>query len=681
MSRQSLFTKSVGQYELPDFAKLEDADWLPAFEEAMASQRAVLDQLATDPTPANTDIIAQWERSQLYLAAVSNAFWTSKDAATNQCRDGIEAAVAPQLASHADAIHLGQRLYRRLGELKQRIDAGQAKADAQDRWWLSERLRAFDRAGIALSAASQRRLRGINEQIATCETEVSTLIIKGRAAAAVHLTDPSHLSGLSEAQRDLASRAAQARGLDGWVIELVNTTRQPILAALDHRPTRQRVYEASVGRGQVGQCDVRSTILQLVRLRQQKARLLGFDHYAAFVAADGCAQTTPAVMALLTKAATAVQAATQREAQALQTQLDQDLPGARLEPWDWAWLANRQRQARFAQDEAALTPYLEYQTVLEQGVFAAAHRLYGLGFQLRTDIAGYTADCLTYEVHDADGSPLGLILLDPYARAGKQGGAWMTSLTEQSHLTGQRPVVTNTYNLGRPAAGQPTLMEWDQVITLFHEFGHALHGLLADTRYPSLAGTNTPRDYVEFPSQVNEMWAWEPTVLAGYARHHQTGEVLSDQALATLVAARGFGQGFDTQELLAAMVLDQAWHQASDEDLPTDINGFDQFERAALAAHGLDNPSIPPRYRSCYFAHSWDSGYAAGYYSYLWAEVLDADTVAWFNQHGGLTRQNGQTFRQEVLALGGSQDVMAAYRRFRGAQPDPRHLFERHGLV
>ena len=681
MSRRSLFAKPVGPYQLPDWAGLTDADWMPAFEEAMAEQRTALDLIASDSTPAGIDLIAEWERSENYLRAVRDAFWTLKDAETSPRLDQIEAAVAPRLASHHDAIHLDRHLHQRLVDLQERIDAGEVQADGQDRWWLAERLRRFDRSGINLNTADQARLASINQQIARCEIELSALIIKGRTAAAVHLTKSAHLDGLSQVQRDQARRAAKERGLQGWVIELVNTTRQPILAALNHRDTRQRVYEASIGRGQSGTWDTRPAILELAGLRHLKAHLLGFDHYAAYVAANGCAQSTPAVMALLTKAAAAVKAATQREAAALQTLLDQLVPGATLQPWDWAWLANQERQARFALDEAALTPYLAFETVLERGVFAAAHCLYGLIIEPRPGIAGYTEDCRTYEVCDADTSPLGLILLDPYARAVKQGGAWMTSLTEQSHLTGQRPVVTNNCNLPKPAERQPTLMRWDDVITLFHEFGHALHALLADTRYPSLTGTNTPMDYVELPSQVNERCAWEPRAIGKYARHYETGAPLPDQAVTTLAAARHHGQGFDTQELVAAMVLDQAWHQAALEELPIDSSGFDQFEQAALAKFGLDNPLIPPRYRSCYFAHIWGYNYAAGYYGYLWAEVLDADTVAWFNEHGGLNRQNGETFRRQVLALGGSQDVMAAYRHFRGADPDPRHLFERRGLV
>jgi len=507
------------------------------------------------------------------------------------------------------------------------------------------------------------------------------MVVKGRAAAAVHLSDEAQLAGLDEAQIARARQFAEEQGQNGWTIELVNTTRQGIMASLDNRETRRLVFEASTGRGQTGDTDVRETILQLIRLRDEKAHLLGFEHYAAYIADDGCAKTTENVMALLTKAATAAVANARKEAAVLQAQLDQLVPGATLEPWDWQWLAEKTRKAQFDLDEAALAPYLEFETVRENGIFGAANRLYGLTFEPVAGVAGYTDECQTFKVCDGDGTPLGMIQFDPYSRPSKQGGAWMTSLTEQGQLTGDRPVVTNNCNQARPAPGKPSLMTWDQVTTLFHEFGHDLHGLLADTRYPSLSGTNTPRDFVEFPSQVNEMWSWEPSVIDSFARHIDTGEPMPNELKATLLAARHFGEGFDALESFAAMLLDQVWHQTPVDELPASPDEVDAFEQAALAKFGVDFPLIPPRYRSCYFSHIWGPGYAAGYYGYLWAEVMDADTVAWFGENGGLTAENGATFRREVLSRGGSEDVMAAYRRFRGADPDPVHVFRRRGLV
>ena len=680
-THRDLFTRTDGVFRYPDFARLTDEDWLPAFAEAMAAQTAALEALATDTTPPTTALIADWERSGVFLADVANAFYTQKEADTSPRRDEIDAEISPQLAAHADAIWLDARLYDRLSALQARLDDGTAEADAEDRWWLSEALRTFRRAGITLDAAGQARLRQINTELAAASTEYSALVVKGRTAAAVHVTDPARLAGLSDDQLAAAARAAANRGLDGWVIELVNTTRQPILASLDDRGLRREIFQASVARGQGGDADVRATILRMIRLRAEKAALLGYEHYAAYVADDGCAKTTPAVMALLEKAATAAMTNARAEAAHLQERLSAELPGATLEPWDWAWLAEKTRVAEFDLDEAALTPYLSFATVLEQGVFAAAHRLYGLTFHPRDDVAGYTGVCRTFEVRDEDGTPIGLLQLDPYSRDSKQGGAWMTSLIDQSRLTGDRPVVTNNCNQTAPAPGAPSAMTWDQVTTLFHEFGHDLHGLLADSRYPSRSGTSTPRDFVEFPSQVNEMWAWEPSVIAGYARHHATGEPLPQELVDAVLKSRCFGQGFEAAETFAAMLLDQAWHQAAPKDLPATPDDIDAFERAALATYGMDYPLIPPRYRSCYFSHIWANDYCAAYYGYLWAEVMDADTVAWFEENGGLTRANGDRFRVKVLSFGGSVDVMAAYRTFRGADPDPIHVFRRRGLV
>lgn len=680
MELKQRFFLAVDDYRLPDFAHLSDADWMPAFTAAMEVELTTLNQIGADTTPPTLDMIRRWELAHSYLDTVASAFWTAKDADTNDARDQIDAQITPVLAQHADAIWMNRPLYDRLVALQARVDANELEADEQDRWWISEHLRSFRRSGIDLSEADQAQLRHINQSIATLETTYNIAVLKGRAAAAVHLSDASQLAGLSPEQIAEARRAAAARGQDGWTIELVNTTGQPVLASLDDREVRRQVFTASVTRGQAGDWDTRATILELLHLRHAKARLLGFDTFAAYVADDGCAKTTEAVMDVLTRAATAAVANARREAARLQTQLDELIPGATLEAWDWAWLAEKTRKANYDLDESTLAPYLSFEAVLEHGVFAAATQLYGLSFHRRDDVAGYTDQCRTYEVRDADGSPLGLLVMDPYVRSTKQGGAWMTSLTEQGHLSEDRPVVTNNCNQTPPQPGEPSLMTWDEVTTLFHEFGHDLHGLLADSRYPSLSGTNTPRDFVEFPSQVNEMWAWDPQIIRGFAHHVTTGEPMPQHLIDTIITARNANEGFDSLEIFAAMLLDQAWHQAG-EDLPTSVDDMNQFETTALARYGVDFPLIPPRYRTCYFSHIWGPGYAASYYGYLWAQVMDADTVAWFEQNGGLTRANGEKFRREVLALGGSVDVMEAYRHFRGADPDPIHIFRRRGLI
>jgi peptidyl-dipeptidase Dcp len=670
-------TTGSARYTLPDFPAIGDDSYLTAFRVTMVEERAGLDALLSHPAGAQT--IRDWELAGLGLATVANTFWTRKDADTTDRLDEIEALISPELAAHADSILMDRRLYDHLLMLDNLAGSGEVALDAQDRWWLAEKLREYRRSGIDLDDTGQARLKEINEAISSLETEYSSLVVKGRNAAALHLTNTDDVRGLDETALEAARSAAQARGLEGWVIEVVNTTRQPLIASLDNRDTRQRLFEASVGRGQ-GEFDTRETIIELARLRAEKAELLGYEHFAAYVADDGCAKTTDAVMNLLTRAADAGFANARREAETLQADLSELDPGATLESWDWAWLAEKKRKTQWNLDQGEVSAYLDFETVLCDGVFAAATRLYGVTFVARDDVAGYSPDCRAYEVIDCDGSGLGLLLIDPYARPTKQGGAWMTSPTDQADLTGERPVATNNCNQTKPETGKPTLMTWDQVTTLFHEFGHDLHALFAASRYPSLSGTNTPRDFVEFPSQVNEMWAWEPTVIAGFARHWSTGEPMPDTLRDTILASRHFGEGYDAAESYAAMLLDQAWHSTSLENLPATVDEVEPFETAVLARFGALEV-VPPRYRSAYFSHIWGPGYAAGYYGYMWAEVMDADTVAWFEENGGLTRENGDRFRREVLAVGGSEDVMEAYRRFRGAEPDPVHLFRRRGLV
>ncbi|MDR1807746.1 MAG: M3 family metallopeptidase [Propionibacteriaceae bacterium] len=668
-----------------DFSALTDDDYLAAFHEAMAVQRDGLKALAADAAPPTAGLLRDWEEAGWYLDRVAAAFMTLKDADTNARRDAIEAETAPLLARHHDAIFLDPALYARLRALDTAATRGDVTLDAEQAWFLAELLRRFRRAGADLDQAARDRLQALNAEIATLEAQFSSLVPAVRTAAAVTVTDRQALDGLSDDQIEAAAQAARERGVDGWVLELVNTTQQPVLAHLNDRATRRLVFAASTGRGQ-GQGpdgaahDVRPLILALARRRDEKARLLGFDHFAAYTADDGCVKTTAAVMALLGRVAAAALRNARREAADLQQDLAAIEPGATLEAWDWQWLAERRRAATLALDDAQLAPYLEFQRVLTDGVFAAATGLYGITFQPRDDIPGYTPDTLAFEVRDADGQPLGLVLFDPYARPTKQGGAWMTDLVPQSRLFGDRPVVTNNCNQSRPGPGKPSLMTWDQVVTLFHEFGHDLHGLLSDVAYPSLAGTNTPRDFVEYPSQVNEIWAWDPALIARYARHWETGQPLPPEWVDRLAASRHEGEGFAAAEIYQAMLLDQAWHTAPADRLPQDPDGVDAFERHALEAHGVYYPLVPPRYRSCYFSHIWGGGYAAGYYSYLFSEVLDADTAAWFEEHGGLSRANGDAFRRGILAKGGSVDVLGAFREFRGRDMDPVYLLRRRGL-
>lgn len=673
----SLLSPATLPFGLPDYATLSDADFKEAIEVGMREQLAELDAIATDSSPATVaNVLEAWERTGATLTRAMNAFWVAKAADTNDERDAIEADLAPRLAAHDDAILLDRRLYQRLKDLDARRAAGEVELDEQAAFLLAERLRDYERGGIHLEGAEQERLKELNGRLATLSTEFDKLLVAGRNAAAVHVTDEAHLDGLSEADLAGAAEAAKAAGLDGWLLELTNTTQQPQLAVLTHRPTRQRLFEASVSRGLGGEHDSRAVLLETARLRDERARLLGFPHHAAYAAEDGCAGSTDAVNDILGRLGPAVYAAMRDQAERLQQRFEQIEPGATLEPWDLPFVAELVRSEEKSLDDAALRPYLEFDRVLTDGVFAAATGLYGITFHQRDDLVGYTAESRVYEVREEDGSVLGAVVIDPYTRATKQGGAWMTSIVDQSELLDDAPVVTNTCNVNPPAPGAPSLLSWDNVITLFHEFGHDLHGLLSDVRYPSRSGTAVPRDFVEFPSQVNEIWAFD--LLDDYARHHETGEPMPAAWVETL--REGSRDTFEYAELLSAMLLDQAWYQSSADDLPDSPEGVEDFERAALARAGVDLPLVPPRYRSTYFHHIFGGGYSAAYYSYLWSEIMDADTVAWFREHGGLSRDNGQRFRERLLGRGGSIEAMAAYRDFRGSDPDLAHLLERIGV-
>lgn len=672
----SLLLPSTLEFALPDYANLDDEDFREAALVGMEEQLTALQGIVDDeeaPTVENT--LAAWELSGATLERALNAFWVAKSADTNDRRDEIMAELSPLLAAHSDSIWMNRDLYRRLVSLR---DEGPA-LDEQDQHVLDERLRLFERAGVNLEEDAQARLREINTRLAELSTAFTRKAVAGRNAAGVLITDEPELVGLDEATRAALAESAREAGQHGWLIDITNTTGQPVLTSLERRDVRERVYRASIQRGLGGEHDTRGIIIETVALRAERAALLGYEHHAAYVAADGCVKTSQNVTDILRRLSTGVFEIAREEARDLESRLQATDPTAELEPWDWEFYA-AQAAAELAVDHEQLKPYFEYGRVLHDGVFAAATALYGITFHRRDDLVGYTSDADVYEVREEDGSALGVVILDPYTRSTKQGGAWMTSIVDQAHLTGLKPVVTNTCNFPRPAPGAPSLLTWDNVITLFHEFGHDLHGLLSDVRHPSRSGTSTPRDFVEFPSQVNEIWAWEPELLQRYARHHSTGEPLPQELMDKLIAGRRQGVGFEKLELLQAMWLDQAWHSVPGSALPTSVDGVELFEANVLKQAGVAFPLIPPRYRSTYFSHIFAGGYSAAYYSYIWSEVMDADTVAWFADNGGLSRETGERFRRELLARGGSIEVMEAYRRFRGADPDVAHLLRRIGL-
>ncbi|WP_232549325.1 M3 family metallopeptidase [Propioniciclava soli] len=655
-----LAERSVLPYQLPDFARLTAEHYRTAIEAGMAEQLEALAELAGNAEPATVEnVLHAWERSGELLERALLPLGAVKAANTDDALDAVYSDAAPRLAEHRDAIFLDAALHGRLTELVTRAEAGEVTLDAEDAWALGELLRAFDRSGVALDPDAQQRLRELNTRLAQLGARFEDANRRARVAGAVVVTDRAELDGLSDDEIDgLATE-------DGtWRIELVNTTQQPLLARLHQRGLRQRIFEASASRGLDGPHDTRQIIVDIARARAEKAQLLGYEHFAALVAEANCAKTSDAVNALMGPLGPAAKAQAEADAATLASRLAEIDPDATLAPWDWAYLAELVRRETTAFDEADVRQFLRVDAVLE-ATYAAAHDLYGITFTRRDDLVGHTPQAEVYEIHDADGTPVGLFVMDFWARPNKEGGAWMNSLVNQNHLTRQLPVVTNNCNY-TPSS---TTITWDGVITMFHEFGHALHGLFADSRYASHSGTSTPRDFVEFPSQVNEHWAWQP------------GRVLPAEWLAKLTEAKAFNQGFGTLELMAATLLDQSWHQTPLDALPTSADEVEAFERRALERWGVDHALVPPRYRSTYFSHIWGSGYAAGYYGYKWSEVMDADAVAWFEENGGGTRENGDHFRRTLLAPGGSVDALETYRTFRGRDPEVEPLLTRLGIT
>ncbi|WP_432866128.1 M3 family metallopeptidase [Microbispora rosea] len=645
-------------YGLPPFEEIREEHYAPAFEQGMAEQLAEVEAIAENPEPPTFEnTIEALERSGALLERVSAAFFNQASSDTTPGVQEIQKDVTPKLAKHADAIHLNAKLFARIQAVE--------TADEEQAWLLKRYLTDFTRAGATLGPQDQARLREINERLSALGTAFQQNLLADTNERAVVVEDVAELDGLSQdAIQGLADQARE-RGLDGkHLITLVLPTGQPTLAELTNRSLRERIHRASVGRGAANA----ELIKEIAVLRRERARLLGYENHAEYVLADQTAGTTGAVTEMLDRLVPPAVANARKE----QADLE-ELAGHPIQPWDWAFYSEKVRKARYDIDSRRMRPYFELNTVLEKGVFNAASRLYGVTFDERSDLYGYHPEVRVFEVRDEDGSPLGLFLGDFHARASKRGGAWMNSLVKQSGLEGTRPVVVNNLNIVK---GEPTLMTFDEVNTMFHEFGHALHGLFSDVRHPRFSGTAVPRDFVEYPSQVNEMWATHPEILAEYARHHETGEPMPQDLVDRMLETQKFNQGFATLEYLAATLLDWAWHTAYDGE-----QDVEEFERRALREAGVDLPAVPPRYRSMYFAHIWASGYSAGYYSYIWSEVLDADTVEWFNENGGLRRKNGDTFRRALLSRGGSVDSMTAFRDFRGRDPEITPLLDRRGLL
>lgn len=679
-----LFRESPLPLHYPQFDKIEDADFAPAFDAGMAKQLEEVRAIADNPAPATFDntIVAMEKTGQL-LDRATTVFFNLVGTDTNDTRKKLQAEYSGKFAAHQDAITLDGKLFARIQAVYAQRDT--LKLDPESRRLVEKYYENFVRAGANLSDADKATLKAMNAEMARLGTQFSQNVLNEVNASAVVVDDVKQLDGLSAEQIAAAAQTAKDRGLAGkYVIALLNTTGQPPLTNLTDRALRQRIYEASIARGsRGGPYDNTALVSRIMSLRADKAKLLGFPTYAAYSLQNQTAKTPEAVNAMLGKLAPPAVANAKREAADLQAMIDAEQkaagkPSFALEPWDWAFYSEKVRQAKYSFDESQLKPYFEYKNVLENGVFYAANQEYGLTFKERHDLPKYRDDILVYDVFDADGKQLAIFIHDPYARASKRGGAWMNSYVSQSKLTGDKPVVANHLNIPKPSAGQPTLLTWDEVTTMFHEFGHALHGMFSNVEYPYFSGTSVPRDFVEFPSQVNEMWADWPSILKNYAKDYRSGAPMPQALLDKVVAAAKFNQGFATTEYLGAAMLDQNWHQIAAGQVP-DAAGVMPFEAAALKQDGIDYAPVPPRYRTPYFSHIM-GGYAAGYYAYIWAEVLDANTQQWFRQHGGLSRANGDRFRATLLSRGGSKDAMELFRDFAGHDPQIEPLLEKRGL-
>ncbi len=667
------FEPSTLPYGMPPFADIRDEHYLPAFEKGMADQ---IDEIAaitrTRDMPTFENTMIPLEKSGQTLERVATVFYNKASADSTDFTNELEEQIAPLLAAHSDAIKLDSQLYWRIKTLHDQLD--DLGLDAESRYLVERYYIEFTVAGAGLEPNEKEKLKEYNQRLSTLTTKFEKNLLADTNDLAVVIDDVAELDGLEPGEISAAAEAAKERGLEGkYLITLVLPTGHPFLSSLTNREVRERVMTASRQRGiRGGDWDNREIVLEITRLRAERAQLLGFESHAAWVTADETAKNPGNVAAMLNRLA--VPAA--RNAREEQADLEKQA-GQPIAAHDWAFYSEKVRQAKYDVDEVAMRPYFEAERVLKDGVFFAATKLYGITFTERPDIVAYHPDVRVFEVHNEDGSPVGLYTLDLYTRDSKRGGAWMNSLISQSALLEHPVVVTNNLNVPKPAAGEPTLLTYDEVNTFFHEFGHALHGLFARVTYPKFAGTNTYRDFVEFPSQVNEMWMLWPEVLANYAIHHQTGEPMPQEFVDKIQASSAFNEGFATSEYLAAALLDQAWHALPAGTVVEDVASF---ERDALAAAGLDNPAVPTRYSSTYFAHTFSGGYDAGYYSYIWSEVLDADTVEWFKENGGLTRENGDRFRQRLLGVGGSKDPLEAFRDFRGRDADIQPLLDRRGL-
>jgi len=665
-------------FQAPPFDRIKDSDYQPAFEQAMADHLKEIEVIADDPAaPTFDNTIAAMEKSGRMLDRVSLAFFGVVQANTNDTLDKVQEVEAPKLSQHSDAINLNPKLFARIRKLYD--TRASLKLTPEQAQLLTVYYNNFVHSGALLSDPDKDKLRAINTELASLQTAFQQKLLAAAKAGALMVDDPKTLTGLSDGELAAAAKDAKGRGMDGkWLLPLQNTTQQPALESLSDRATREALFNQSWTRAEKGDAnDTRATIARIAELRTQLAVLLGYKTYADYALFDQMAKTPAAAMAFMRGLVPALAAEQKKEVADINAEIAKDGTPFDVKPWDWDRYAERVRKARYDLDQNQVKPYFELHKVLEDGVFYAANQLYGVTFKRRTDIPTYQSDVMTYTVYDKDGSELGLMYFDYFKRDNKTGGAWMSNFVNQSHLLGTRPVVYNVANFTKPAEGQPALISFDDVTTMFHEFGHALHGLFANGEYPSLSGANTARDFVEFPSQFNEHWALDPKVLAHYAVNYKTGAPMPADLVTKIKNAAKFNQGYALGEVVEAALLDMSWHSLPAGTPKQDV---DTFEAEQLAKLGLDTEHVPPRYRSSYFLHIWANGYSAGYYAYLWTEMLDDDAFSWFMAHGGLTRENGQRFRDMILSKGHSEDYGPMFRAFYGKDPDVGPMLENRGL-
>src|SRR5438309_1571957 len=673
-----LLKESTLPYHLPPFDKIKDEHFVPAIEAGMREQLKEVDVVANNSEKATFDnTVVALERTGRLLDRGERTFSNLNACNTNPALQKIEKEMAPKLSAHRDAIHLNGKLFARIQQLYDNRD--KLGLDPESAYLLERYYKDFVRAGAKLSDADKEKLKKINAELATLQTQFEQNVLKERNAYSVVVDRKEELAGLTNDQLAGVVAAAKAEHKDGkFVIQLQNTTGQPLLGSLQDRHLRERIVQASLSRNSKGgEFDTRDIVLRTAQLRAEKAKLLGYANWAAYQLEDQTAHDVPTVNKLLADLAPPAVANAKREAADMQKIVDEEKGGFQISACDWDFYSEKVRKAKYDFDESEVRPYYELNHVIVDGVFFAANKEYGLTFKERHDLPVYEPDVRVWEVFDRDGKPLAIFIGDYYARASKRGGAWMNAYVQQSDLFGTRPVVANHLNIPKPPAGEPTLLTHDQVRTAFHEFGHALHGMFSAVKYPRFSGTSVPRDFVEYPSQVNEMWANWPEVLKNYAKHYKTGEPMPQALVQKIESSDKFNQGYKTTEYLTASLLDQAWHQLSANEIPKDAVAF---EAEALRKAHVDFAPVPPRYRSFYFSHAFAAGYSAGYYSYLWSEVLDADTVEWIKEHGGLKRENGDRFRAMLLSRGGSADALGLFKNFVGRDPYIEPLLKRRGL-